>query len=382
MEMKKKGILPISGAIFTVVIGILAMIFAYLVFYYYLGVKTQTFVDVSRFYQLSMVSSEIKNFLRLSSLYSFDQSVYEIFGRGIQVSKPPEKNLEFLDDIQIWMEEGKDNSPTSEELKGNIYVRYESIISEYLAQLKSKQYFIMENPVIENVNLELKSSEPLVSLTTMIIPMKIGTSPYSYVLVDSTVNRQFNYLIKDVYNKGKDLLSYSTAVSNSMKELNYCMSDEEIKNKICSFIEQIEDETELIKWNFICEKEKIEINKEKTDGSRILKLKVYSLVTVEDKKSEIFVFDGIENSWKKIQLRYYIINKEITSVECCPGETKQCTDQNGCSATQKCGNDYKWGSCVAECKPGDTAGQCTKPDGSKGTLTCVKSDSTCKYECK
>jgi len=385
INKKSKGITTADAVVFVAVIGILTMIIFYVIDYSLLGERIQVFVDSSRMYSLSIISGNIKNFLKFSSQYSFEQGTYDVLKSGVL-----SENSDAVDNVAIWLENQADKSPTKEDLEENISARYEEILLQYLNQLKDKQSLMMNKPSIVAIKLNLSSNDgaypplkPTVNLTAFVRPIKIGTSDTQYLLVNSTVIQEFNFLIEDIFDEGKELLAHGNDIANAMKKTDYCMSDDEIKNKICQTVEQKIGETNLIKWNFACDKNKIGITKESTEDARTLKLKVYSLAVVEDKKSNAFILDNDINKWGKFSLQYYINNTETTSVECCPGDTKSCIDStHGCSGTQTCGNDYKWGECKIPCVPSKTTDSCTKQDGSKGVLTCVKSDTTCQYECQ
>lgn len=378
----RKGLLPTSGAVFVVVIGILAMIMSYIVFYMMTGTKTQVFLDSSRMYQLGIVSSEIKSFLETASGYAFDQSVYETLSDGMLTADSQQS----ISGVRVWKSTDADASPTFAETKSELEGRYRTVMAQYLSGLKSKQIFMMEKPSESDVGVAMTLRVAAVSeapseVDTTISPIKIGTSQNSYALVDADTHQFFAHAVAAVFNKGKELLSSSDAMKASVQGVNYCMKDDEIKDSLCGAIEAQAGHVPELDWSMSCEADRMEITRGQDAGRYALDVTMYPLVTVEENGHDMLVFNGSRNVWSRTTLNYYMVVEGASYVDCCPGDTKACTADNGCASTSTCGDDYEWGACESPCTPGDSYGECTKPDGTAGTLTCVNSNGECSKKC-
>jgi len=378
-----KGLLPTSGAVFVVVIGILAMIMSYIVFYMMTGTKTQVFLDASRMYQLGVLSSDIKSFLETASGYAFDQSVFDTLSDGVLTADAQQS----IAGVRVWKNLDADASPKFGEMQSALEERYKEVMAQYLLSLKSKQSFMMEEPTESDVSvqMELRSeavSEAPSTVDTRIDPIKIGTSKNSYALVDATTHRGFGHMVAAVFNKGKELLSSSGDIEASIQGVNYCMSDTEIKNEVCGAVTQHTGDASGLTWSMSCEEDKMSITKSKESGRYALDVTVKPLVSVEDKYQNMLVFDGTASSWNKLGLNYYMVVSGSSYVDCCPFEPKDCTDEHGCAGTSTCGSDYKWGSCENECVPDQMYGACELPDKSIGEVVCIKEGDVCSKQCK
>ncbi len=195
-----KGLTPTSTIVFVMVLAVIFMIAQFLVSYSIFKIKQDVFTDISRVEQFTFVGSEIKSFANLAAKYSFDQSVYEILKLG---GAAKEKNAEYLvnpaDGIMFWRKYSQNLAPSQKQLEDSILFKYKEFLGKYLVELKNKQTFIKTMPPLEDSGLLLKLETDSTELATSMKPIELSVSPDLSILVNPSLEKTFNYAIKNIY---------------------------------------------------------------------------------------------------------------------------------------------------------------------------------------
>ena len=142
----RKGFSISSPIIFVAIIGMLAIVYAFLYWYLIFNARTELFSDISKIYEYTVFSTTVKETIRTSAIFSFKESISAVANGNIQ-------------------------KLSDEQMQRAIEEKFKEIFSKYMDEFHSSERRLSGTPKLESAIFNVTEDKIFLNFSS---PIRLG----------------------------------------------------------------------------------------------------------------------------------------------------------------------------------------------------------------